>query len=148
MAGIDGIKNKIEPLAPVDKDLYELPPDEMANIPQVPGSLSEVLGEAADFVDAHDEASIAAGLLRTICDVPLREVLRERGLLAGHPLLRPAARPHAQSSARLLQSPAPPASRGAATAAAQAAAAAEAARAQAAAATIHPAINLCLKLHT
>ena len=45
MAGIDGIKNKIEPMAPVDKDLYELPPDELANIPQVPGSLSEVLDE-------------------------------------------------------------------------------------------------------
>ena len=37
MAGLDGIKNKIEPPAPVDKDLYELPPDEAANIPQVPG---------------------------------------------------------------------------------------------------------------
>jgi len=45
MAGLDGIKNKIEPMAPVDKDLYELPPDELANIPQVPGSLSEVLDE-------------------------------------------------------------------------------------------------------
>jgi glutamine synthetase len=43
MAGLDGIKNKIEPAAPVDKDLYELPPDEAAAIPQVPGTLSEVL---------------------------------------------------------------------------------------------------------
>ncbi|MGN6244101.1 MAG: type I glutamate--ammonia ligase [Motilibacteraceae bacterium] len=43
MAGLDGIKNKIEPIAPVDKDLYELPPDEHASIPQVPGSLPEVL---------------------------------------------------------------------------------------------------------
>jgi glutamine synthetase len=43
MAGLDGIKNKIEPAAPVDKDLYELPPDEAANIAQVPGSLAEVL---------------------------------------------------------------------------------------------------------
>src|SRR5260221_250302 len=43
MAGIDGVKNKIEPLAPVDKDLYELPPDEHASIPQVPSSLTEVL---------------------------------------------------------------------------------------------------------
>ena len=37
------IKNKIEPREPVDKDLYELPPDEAADIPQVPGSLPEVL---------------------------------------------------------------------------------------------------------
>ena len=43
MAGLDGIKNKIEPHAPVDKDLYELPPEEAAHIPQVPSSLPEVL---------------------------------------------------------------------------------------------------------
>jgi glutamine synthetase len=43
MAGIDGIKNKIEPPEPVDKDLYELPPDEAKAIPQVPGSLEAVL---------------------------------------------------------------------------------------------------------
>jgi glutamine synthetase len=43
MAGLDGIKNKIEPREPVDKDLYELPPDEAADIPQVPGTLPEVL---------------------------------------------------------------------------------------------------------
>ena len=43
MAGLDGIKNKIEPPKPVDKDLYELEGEEAAAIPQVPGSLSEVL---------------------------------------------------------------------------------------------------------
>src|SRR5664279_4553926 len=43
MAGLDGIKNKIEPPAPVDKDLYELPPDEAANIPQVPSLLAAVI---------------------------------------------------------------------------------------------------------
>jgi glutamine synthetase len=43
MAGLDGVKNKIEPPDPVDKDLYELPPDEAAAIPQVPGSLDAVL---------------------------------------------------------------------------------------------------------
>jgi glutamine synthetase len=43
LAGIDGIKNKIEPPAPVDKDIYELPPDEMAEINQVPTSLDAVL---------------------------------------------------------------------------------------------------------
>ena len=32
MAGMDGIKNKIEPPAPVDKDLYELPPEEAKDI--------------------------------------------------------------------------------------------------------------------
>ena len=43
MAGLDGIKNKIEPPQPVDKDLYELEGAEAAAIPQVPGSLGEVL---------------------------------------------------------------------------------------------------------
>ena len=43
MAGIDGIKNRIEPLEPIDKDLYELPPEEAANIPQVPNSLLDSL---------------------------------------------------------------------------------------------------------
>ena len=43
LAGIDGIKNKIEPAAPVDKDIYELPPAEMAEIAQVPTSLNSVL---------------------------------------------------------------------------------------------------------
>jgi glutamine synthetase len=43
MAGIDGVKNKIEPPDPVDKDLYDLPPEELAQVPQVPGSLGAVL---------------------------------------------------------------------------------------------------------
>jgi glutamine synthetase len=43
MAGLDGIQNRIEPMAPIDKDLYELPPEEKANIPQTPGSLRLVL---------------------------------------------------------------------------------------------------------
>ena len=43
MAGIDGIRNRIEPGEPIDKDLYELPPEEAKNIPQVPGSLEEAL---------------------------------------------------------------------------------------------------------
>jgi glutamine synthetase len=43
MAGIDAIKNKIEPPDPVDKDLYELPPEELAEVPQVPGTLEGVL---------------------------------------------------------------------------------------------------------
>jgi glutamine synthetase len=43
MAGLDGVRNKTEPPEPIDKDLYELPPDEHADVPQVPGSLPEVL---------------------------------------------------------------------------------------------------------
>ncbi len=43
MAGLDGVKNKIEPPMPIDKDLYDLPPEESRNVKQVPGSLEEVL---------------------------------------------------------------------------------------------------------
>ena len=43
MAGLDGIRNKIEPADPIDKDLYELPPEEHAGVAQVPGSLPAVL---------------------------------------------------------------------------------------------------------
>jgi len=43
MAGLDGIKNQIEPPPPIDKDLYELPPDEAAEIVQAPTQLSAVI---------------------------------------------------------------------------------------------------------
>ena len=43
LAGLDGVKNKIEPPDPIDKDLYDLPPEESAMVKQVPGSLEEVL---------------------------------------------------------------------------------------------------------
>ncbi len=44
MAGLDGIKNKIDPGEAATKDLYDLPPDELASIPTVCGSLREALG--------------------------------------------------------------------------------------------------------
>jgi glutamine synthetase len=43
MAGLDGVQNQIDPGEPMDKDLYDLPPEEAAKIKQVPGSLSAVL---------------------------------------------------------------------------------------------------------
>ena len=47
MAGLDGVRNKIEPPEPVDKDLYELPPEELAEVPQVPASLEGALDALA-----------------------------------------------------------------------------------------------------
>jgi glutamine synthetase len=44
LAGLDGVQNRIEPPDPVDKDLYDLPPEELALVPQVPGSLEAALG--------------------------------------------------------------------------------------------------------
>ena len=43
MAGLDGIQNRIDPGAPLDKDIYDLPPEELANVPSLPGSLDEAL---------------------------------------------------------------------------------------------------------
>jgi glutamine synthetase len=51
MAGLDGVRNKLEPPAPIDKDLYDLPPEEIAQVTQVPGSLPEVL---ASLEKDHD----------------------------------------------------------------------------------------------
>jgi len=45
MAGLDGIQNKIHPGDPMDKNLYDLPPEELKNVPQVCGSLREALAE-------------------------------------------------------------------------------------------------------
>jgi glutamine synthetase len=51
MAGLDGVQNRIEPPEPMDKDLYDLPPEELANVPQVPSSLDEALRALEDDND-------------------------------------------------------------------------------------------------
>jgi glutamine synthetase len=43
MAGLDGIEKKITPPKPLDKDLYDLPPEDLAKVAKAPGALSEVL---------------------------------------------------------------------------------------------------------
>ena len=48
MAGLDGVQNRIEPSDPVDKDLYDLPPEELAAVPQVPSSLEAALNALED----------------------------------------------------------------------------------------------------
>ncbi|HZW50517.1 MAG TPA: glutamine synthetase, partial [Rudaea sp.] len=73
MAGLDGILNKIDPGAPADKDLYDLPPEEEKNIPQVCSSLDQALEAlhkdraflkaggvfSDDFIDAYIETKLA-----------------------------------------------------------------------------------------
>ena len=67
MAGLDGIKNKLDPGEAIDKDLYDLPPEELKKIPTVCGSLRQALDELNkdrgflkaggvfddDFIDAY-----------------------------------------------------------------------------------------------
>jgi glutamine synthetase len=43
MAGLDGIENKIDPGLPMDKDIYDLGPEELGKVPSMPGSLDEAL---------------------------------------------------------------------------------------------------------
>ena len=43
MAGLDGIENKIDPGQPLDKDIYDLGPEELAKVPSMPGSLDTAL---------------------------------------------------------------------------------------------------------
>jgi glutamine synthetase len=58
MAGLDGINNKIEPPDPVDKDLYDLPPEELAKVPTVPASLDAAL----EALEADNEFLKAGGV--------------------------------------------------------------------------------------
>ena len=59
MAGLDGIKNQIDPGEPSDKDLYDLPPEEEKNIPQVCSSLDQAL----EALDADREFLKAGGVM-------------------------------------------------------------------------------------
>ncbi|MFP6768087.1 MAG: type I glutamate--ammonia ligase [Planctomycetaceae bacterium] len=44
MAALDGIQHQVDPGPPLDKDLYDLQPEELGEVPKMPGSLSEALG--------------------------------------------------------------------------------------------------------
>jgi glutamine synthetase len=82
MAGIDGVRNRIEPPDPVDKDLYDLPPEELGRVPQVPGSLdaalealesdNEYLRAGGVFTDDLIETWLEYKRLREIDEVRLR----------------------------------------------------------------------------
>ncbi len=56
MAGLDGVKNKLDPGQPLDKDIFELSAEELALVPSMPGALDESLDELA-----QDHAFLLAG---------------------------------------------------------------------------------------
>jgi glutamine synthetase len=85
MAGLDGILNKIHPGDPMDKDLYDLPPEEEKAIPQVCYSLDQAL----DALDADREFLTAGGvftddLIDGYIDLKMQEVTSLR--MTTHPL--------------------------------------------------------------
>ncbi|WP_061935466.1 type I glutamate--ammonia ligase [Aureimonas sp. AU22] len=77
MAGLDGIKNKIHPGAAMDKDLYDLPPEELKEIPTVCRSLRE----AMESLDSDRDYLKAGGVfdddqIDAFIDLKMAEVLR------------------------------------------------------------------------
>jgi glutamine synthetase len=85
MAGLDGILNKIDPGAPADKDLYDLPPEEERNIPQVCASLDlalEALDADRDFLKAGDV--FTDDFIDAYIEVKMKEVTKYRA--STHPL--------------------------------------------------------------
>ena len=85
MAGLDGILNKIDPGAPIDKDLYDLPPEEEKNIPQVCSSLDqalEALDKDRDFLKAG--GVFTDDFIDAYIGVKMQEVTRYRA--STHPL--------------------------------------------------------------
>ena len=77
MAGLDGIKNKIHPGEPMDKDLYELPPEELKMIPTVCGSLREAL----ESLSADRDYLLAGGVfdndqIDSYIDLKMTEVIK------------------------------------------------------------------------
>ena len=85
MAGLDGIKNQIDPGGPSDKDLYDLPPEEEKQIPQVCSSLDQALAA----LDADRDFLKAGGVMSDdfidgYIDLKMQEVTKFRA--ATHPL--------------------------------------------------------------
>lgn len=76
MAGLDGIRNKIDPGEPSDKDLYDLPPEELNDIPTVCGSLREALDSLRADMDYLLEGGVfTKPQLEAYIDLKMEEVM-------------------------------------------------------------------------
>ena len=85
MAGLDGIQNKLDPGAPMDKDLYDLPPEEEKSIPQVCSSLDEALGALeADHEYLLKGDVFSKGMIDAYIGLKMDEVTRMR--MTTHPV--------------------------------------------------------------
>ncbi|HHO69271.1 MAG TPA: glutamine synthetase, partial [Gammaproteobacteria bacterium] len=85
MAGLDGIQNKIHPGDAMDKDLYDLPPEEEAKIPQVCFTFDQAL----EALDADRKFLTAGGvfsndMIDAYIDLKMEEVTRLR--MSTHPV--------------------------------------------------------------
>ncbi|NEZ04480.1 type I glutamate--ammonia ligase [Wenzhouxiangella sp. XN201] len=85
MAGLDGVINKIDPGAPMDKDLYDLPPEEERDIPRVCHALDQALDALdndRDFLKAGDV--FTDDLIDAYINLKMKEVTRFR--MSTHPV--------------------------------------------------------------
>jgi glutamine synthetase len=85
MAGLDGIQNKIHPGDPMDKNLYDLPPEEAAKVPNSCASLDEALenlDKDRDFLVRGDVFS--NDMLDAYIDLKMEEITRSR--ITTHPI--------------------------------------------------------------
>ena len=81
MAGLDGVRNKIEPPDPVDKDIYDLPPEELTSLPSVPRSLEEALyGLEEDHGFLLEGGVFTEDLLETYIHYKMEEEVAQVGL--------------------------------------------------------------------
>ena len=79
MAGLDGIKNKIHPGDAMDKDLYDLPPEEEAAIPQVANSLDQALDALnEDRAFLTDGGVFTDDMIDAFIELKMEEVTRLR----------------------------------------------------------------------
>ncbi len=85
LAGLDGIKNHIEPGDPMDKNLYDLPPEEANNVPKVCTSLEEAIAALrADHEFLQQGGVFTDDLLESFIDLKIQEDTRVRA--TPHPL--------------------------------------------------------------
>ena len=57
MAGLDGVQNRIDPGEPLDKDIYDLSPEELKDVPSLPGSLDEALSRSKTTTNFYSKAT-------------------------------------------------------------------------------------------
>lgn len=77
MAGLDGIQNKIHPGDPMDKDLYDLPPEELAGVPNVCGNLREACGALKDDLSFLTKGDVfTEDQIDAYIDLKMEEVVR------------------------------------------------------------------------
>jgi glutamine synthetase len=81
LAGLDGIENKIMPPAPVDKDLYEMEPEEKKDIAQTPGTLEESLKALeADHAFLLKGGVFSQDLIETYIDYKINQEFKQVAL--------------------------------------------------------------------